>query len=123
MGAITARLEEVEGKQTMYIMTFGVLEPYRRLGFGSQLFEELLRRVRGYREIRTIYLHMWVSNETGFAFYKRQGFEKTKYKKNYYTDIQPPHCYILTKRLYPDEDPPIEYTEEECVHEEVAKEE
>jgi len=78
---------------------------------------ELIRRVLDYKEIRTIYLHMWVSNESGFKFYTRNGFEKTKYKTNYYTDIDPPHCYILTKRLYPNEDPVIEYTEEECLRE------
>ncbi|CAD8056267.1 unnamed protein product [Paramecium sonneborni] len=114
VGAITARIEDKDGKKTAYIMTFGVLDAYRRFGFGTQLLNELINRIRSHQEIRTIYLHMWVSNEIGFQFYCKHGFEKTTYKKNYYTDIDPPHCYILTKRLYPDVDPPIPYTEEDA---------
>lgn len=38
MGAITAREETMNDKQTAYIMTFGVLEAYRRLGFGIVVY-------------------------------------------------------------------------------------
>lgn len=79
---------------------------------------ELTSRIRKHPDIRTIYLHMWVSNEGGYKFYTSHGFEKTTYKANYYTDIDPPHCYILTKRLYPEIDPPIPYTEEDTDREE-----
>ncbi|CAD8044786.1 unnamed protein product [Paramecium primaurelia] len=123
VGAITARIEDQDNIKTAYIMTFGVLDAYRRLGFGSQLLNELINRIKSYKEVKRIYLHMWSNNDVGFQFYSSQGFEKTKFMKNYYTDIEPPHCYILTKRLYPDEDPPIQYTEEDAETEKTQREE
>ncbi|CAK75230.1 unnamed protein product (macronuclear) [Paramecium tetraurelia] len=107
------QIEDQDEVKTAYIMTFGVLDAYRRLGFGSQLLYELINRINSYKEIRRIYLHIWSNNDVGFQFYLSHGFEKTKYMKNYYTNIEPPHCYILTKRLYPDEDPPIQYIEQD----------
>lgn len=47
-------------------MTFGVLDAYRRMGFGSQLLNELINRIKSYKEIRRIYLHMWSNNDIGF---------------------------------------------------------
>jgi ribosomal protein S18 acetylase RimI-like enzyme len=84
IGSITSREEIHHGKKYAYIMTFGVLQPYRRLGFGtnnlslslgSQLLEELLALIKKNPEIRAIYLHMWTNNQEGYKFYLSQGFE------------------------------------------------
>ena len=70
-----------------------------------------MKRIKLDKDIRYLYLHMWEKNEKGYKFYMRQGFEKQQYKKNYYKDIESPHCYVLVLRLYPDEDPVLPYSE------------
>lgn len=88
-------------------MTFGVLEKYRRAGFGKkydlclggQLLDEVIRRAKEKGDVKCIYLHMWVKNEEGYKFYLSKGFSKYRELENYYQDIEPPHCYILKKEI------------------------
>ncbi|EAS04971.1 acetyltransferase (GNAT) domain protein (macronuclear) [Tetrahymena thermophila SB210] len=99
VGAMTCRQEEKDGQQSLYILTIGVLDAYRKHKIGSQLMDELLKLVKQDPEIKFIYLHMQVNNEVGLQFYKRFGFEIAETIDNYYTDISPKACYILKKML------------------------
>lgn len=59
VGAICARVEPAEGSTfKVYIMTIGVLAPYRRLGIGKQLLEKLLETCQGQADCLEVYLHV-----------------------------------------------------------------
>ena len=49
--------------------------------------------------VKRIYLHVLCSNESAVEFYKSAGFVIKEKLENYYTDLDPPHCYILEKDL------------------------
>lgn len=51
------------------------------------------------QNISEIYLHVQTNNEDAINFYKKFGFEITDTIQNYYTNITPPDCYVLTKYI------------------------
>lgn len=98
VGAIACRLEKKDGAVRVYIMTLGVLAPYRGLGIGTMLLNHVLDLCSA-QNIFEIYLHVQTNNEEAINFYKKFRFEITETIKNYYTNITPPDCYVLTKYL------------------------
>eukprot|EP01121_Diplochlamys_sp_Union-15-3_P006890 TRINITY_DN1743_c0_g1_i1.p1 TRINITY_DN1743_c0_g1~~TRINITY_DN1743_c0_g1_i1.p1 ORF type:complete len:180 (-),score=25.92 TRINITY_DN1743_c0_g1_i1:45-584(-) len=106
-GAVSCRLEHKENSKElcMYIMTLGVLEPYRKLGIGNKLLKFVFDLVEKKNSLKTaqnlsiseIFLHVQVSNDVAINFYKKNGFTVTGTKKNYYHNIEPSDCYILTR--------------------------
>jgi len=85
--------------QRLYIMTLGVLAPYRRLGLGAKLLEYALSICAKRPEVEEIYLHVQVNNEQAINFYKKFGFEIINTIQNYYKRIDPPDCFVLQKSL------------------------
>jgi len=106
IGAVCCRLENVENdKKRLYIMTLGVLAAYRGRGVGGKLIQSILdyyESVKG-DELSTvdeIALHVQISNSDAIHFYtKHFNFVKGDMVMNYYKRIDPPHCYILSKKL------------------------
>lgn len=97
VGSIACRLEKKEGGAVrVYIMTLGVLAPYRGLGIGSTLLNHVLE-LSAKQNIGEIYLHVQTNNKDAISFYKKFGFEITETIQNYYTNITPPDCYVVTK--------------------------
>nr|AVY91634.1 N-alpha-acetyltransferase 50 [Saccharum hybrid cultivar SP80-3280] len=97
VGAIACRLEKKEGGAVrVYIMTLGVLAPYRGLGIGTKLLNHVFD-LSAKQNISEIYLHVQTNNDDAIAFYKKFGFEITQTIHNYYMNITPPDCYVLTK--------------------------
>ncbi|KAL2316533.1 hypothetical protein Fmac_030409 [Flemingia macrophylla] len=98
VGAIACRLEKKEGggQFRVYIMTLGVLAPYRGLGIGTKLLNHVLD-LCSKENFSEVYLHVQTNNEDAINFYKKFGFEITETIQNYYTNITPPDCYVLTK--------------------------
>ncbi|XP_044471138.1 N-alpha-acetyltransferase 50-like [Mangifera indica] len=97
VGSIACRLEKKEGGNIcVYIMTLGVLAPYRGLGIGKKLLNHVLD-LCSKQNILEVYLHVQTNNEDAINFYKKFGFEITDTIQNYYTNITPPDCYVLTK--------------------------
>jgi ribosomal protein S18 acetylase RimI-like enzyme len=87
-------------------MTLGVLAAYRGRGAGSQLIQSILdyfdqekggQLLKGVDEI---VLHVQVSNQDAIRFYtQRFGFVQGEMVENYYRRIDPPHCFLLSKKL------------------------
>ncbi|KAK4365761.1 hypothetical protein RND71_013641 [Anisodus tanguticus] len=94
VGSIACRLEKKEGAVRVYIMTLGVLAPYR--GLGTKLLNHVLD-LCAKQNVSEIYLHVHTINEEAINFYKKFGFEVTDKIQNYYTNITPPDCFVLTK--------------------------
>jgi ribosomal protein S18 acetylase RimI-like enzyme len=106
IGAVCTRLETLEGdRQRLYIMTLGVLAAYRGREIGTQLIQSVLDYFEEQKEgdlatVDEIALHVQISNQGAIDFYTtRFGFVKGDMVENYYKRIDPPHCYILYKKL------------------------
>ncbi|GLJ18100.1 hypothetical protein SUGI_0319590 [Cryptomeria japonica] len=100
VGSIACRLEKKEGGGIrVYIMTLGVLAPYRGLGIGSKLLNHCLDLCLHDPNISEIYLHVQTNNEEAISFYKKFGFEIVETIKNYYINISPPDCFVVRKIL------------------------
>ena len=98
VGGISARYEDKEGKKVLYIMTIGVLEPYRRLKIGTKLIEWAEEECKK-NKATEIYLHVWTPNTEALSFYERLGYTNKEKLTNYYRRLVPPDCYYLTKEI------------------------
>ncbi|KAI7743313.1 hypothetical protein M8C21_030727 [Ambrosia artemisiifolia] len=97
VGSIACRLEKKkDGAVRVYIMTLGVLAPYR--GLGTKLLNHVID-LSSKENIGEIYLHVQTNNEDAINFYKKFGFEITETIQNYYKRITPPDCYVVTKYI------------------------
>lgn len=104
IGSILCRVED---EHRLYIMTLGVLPPYRRLRLGHLLVEKMLEVAREDGKIDAVTLNVQETNEAAIEFYtKGFGFEQSGLLKNYYHGIVPPNAYTLCKRLRPPKEGP-----------------
>eukprot|EP01101_Sappina_pedata_P005183 TRINITY_DN2326_c0_g1_i2.p1 TRINITY_DN2326_c0_g1~~TRINITY_DN2326_c0_g1_i2.p1 ORF type:complete len:171 (-),score=77.07 TRINITY_DN2326_c0_g1_i2:105-617(-) len=106
IGAVCCRLEcNAETKLVrLYIMTLGVLAPYRGFGVGNKMIKYVMDNiVPKHKELHSIYLHVHTINEVALSLYQKHGFTKSDVIHNYYKDINPPDCYIVEKVLVPSE--------------------
>ncbi|KAF3667869.1 putative 6-hydroxynicotinate 3-monooxygenase-like [Capsicum annuum] len=74
VGSIACRLDKEGEAVCVYIMTLGVLAPYRGLGIGTKMLNHVLDLCIK-QNIREICLHVQTSNEDAINFYKKFGFE------------------------------------------------
>ena len=105
LGAVCCRIENMEdglkGKR-VYIMTLCVEAPYRGRGIGTQLIESVLDSCDRLGDIREVALHVQISNKDAIRFYTdRFEFIQGPMVENYYQRIDPPHCYLLYRKLHP----------------------
>lgn len=86
-------------------MTLGVLAAYRNHGIGSKLVTSVLDYIETEKNgkqstVDEIMLHVQTSNVDAIKFYEEKfGFKKGALVENYYKRIDPPHCYILRKKI------------------------
>ncbi|KXN91066.1 putative N-acetyltransferase san [Leucoagaricus sp. SymC.cos] len=101
VGTICCRLENKDDQAHLYLMTMGVLAPYRSRGLGSQSLELVLKaaEARAKPKIKKIYLHVQVSNDGAKAFYERHGFTEVEIQKDYYRKIEPHDAWVLEKKF------------------------
>lgn len=101
VGAIACRAEKVAGGKgvVLYILTLGVLAPYRGRGVGTRLLERALAQAAQDPNIAEAQLHVQVSNEEAINFYKRFGFKVRGTVQGYYKRLDPPDAVLLVKDL------------------------
>merc|ERR1712106_13507 len=85
VGAVCCRVEQDKelGKR-LYILSLGVLAPYRRRGVATALYNHVLEHAQKEKDIKEIYLHVQTTNEDAVEFYKKYGFDVTRTVKDYY---------------------------------------
>jgi len=99
VGAICSRVEQQDdGKFKVYIMTIGVLAPYRRLGIGKRLLQQTLEACSKQSDCEEVYLHVQVGNDEAVSFYKGFDFEVGEIIKDYYTRLDPNDAHIISKK-------------------------
>mmetsp|Transcript_15344 Transcript_15344/g.36825 ORF Transcript_15344/g.36825 Transcript_15344/m.36825 type:complete len:171 (+) Transcript_15344:66-578(+) len=99
VGAICSRMEPLDGTAfKVYIMTIGVLAPYRRLGIGKRLLQETLAACAEQHECQEVYLHVQVGNDEAVQFYRQFGFEVGEVVKDYYQKLEVTDAVILSKK-------------------------
>jgi len=107
VGTICCRIERAgnEGEANLYIMTMGVLAPYRSLSLGSEALKQILASASSSQKpkIAKVYLHVQVSNDGAKRFYERQGFIEVRKEEGYYKKIEPRDAWVLEKEIGPDD--------------------
>ncbi|KAK7472668.1 N-acetyltransferase 5 [Stygiomarasmius scandens] len=101
VGTICCRFEEKDGQVQLYLMTMGVLAPYRSRGLGSQTLQLILDAAASHAKpiISKIYLHVQTSNTEAKQFYEKHGFKEVGLHENYYKKIVPHDAWILEKAV------------------------
>ncbi|KAJ2339311.1 hypothetical protein GGH92_006778 [Coemansia sp. RSA 2673] len=88
-----------EDKLEVYMMTLGVLAPYRRLGLGKQLLRHAIDYATKDPMVCKMVLHVQIDNDDALRFYHKHGFSTVRMVERYYKTIDPPHAYLLEYRI------------------------
>lgn len=89
VGAIRCSLETPQNHNSptrIYIMTLGVLEPYRRYGIATKLVNHVVEEAKG-MYVHEILVHVWADNQAAIEWYTKRGFEKGDLVKGYYKKL------------------------------------
>ncbi|KAH6914301.1 N-acetyltransferase NAT13 [Coprinopsis sp. MPI-PUGE-AT-0042] len=104
VGTICCRLEDKNDQIHLYLMTMGVLAPYRSRELGSRALELITEAASKHNpKIEKVYLHVQVSNDAAKRFYEKHGFAEVSLHKDYYKKITPADAWVLEKRVTPTE--------------------
>jgi len=105
VGWIRCRIEPFpnaanEVYQQIYVQALGILAPFRGLGLAA----ELLKAVEGsapssYPKVRSVYAHVWESNEDALTWYDKQGFTRLMLQQQYYRRLKPSGAWMVRKEL------------------------
>ncbi|KAJ7163589.1 acyl-CoA N-acyltransferase [Mycena crocata] len=113
VGTVCCRLENKDGQVSLYLMTMGILAPYRSRQLGSASLKLILDAAAAHKpktdhkldpkteqpKISRVYLHVQTSNADAKRFYERHGFTQVGIHENYYKKIVPHDAWILEKRM------------------------
>lgn len=100
VGAVCSRIETDAGtkESKLYIMTMGILAPYRSLGLGSFAIKSLLETAStstAKPRLSSLYLHVQISNSDAKRFYERNGFMEVGVVEDYYKKIEPKAAWLM----------------------------
>ncbi|KAF9049954.1 acyl-CoA N-acyltransferase [Panaeolus papilionaceus] len=98
VGTICCRQETIDGQNVLYLMTMGILAPYRSRKLGSQTLSAVLAAAADHKpKVDKIYLHVQVSNADAKRFYESHDFKEIRVHENYYKKITPADAWVLEK--------------------------
>jgi len=102
VGTICCRYEMKDDVCSLYLMTMGVLAPYRSRKLGSQSLQLVLNAAEASMKPRIdrVYLHVQISNVGAKRFYEKHGFKLIGVHENYYKKIIPHDAWLLEKTLH-----------------------
>ncbi|KAJ3964880.1 N-acetyltransferase NAT13 [Lentinula raphanica] len=97
VGTICCRIETKDNEIALYLMTMGVLAPYRSRGLGSQALQQIIDAAKSHTKSRIdkIYLHVQISNTEAKKLYERHGFKEAGVHQNYYKKLVPRDAWIM----------------------------
>ncbi|KAI9509726.1 N-acetyltransferase NAT13 [Russula earlei] len=103
VGTICCRIETKDSVNHLYLLTMGILAPYRSLGIGSYSMDVILQAATTHTKpkIGRIYLHVQVSNDGAKRFYERHGFRASGIDEGYYKKITPSGAWVLERNIEP----------------------
>ncbi|GBE81104.1 predicted protein [Sparassis crispa] len=101
VGTICCRVETRDGQSKLYLMTMGILAPYRSRGLGSKALQQVIEAAASHSKpkISSIYLHVQISNDSAKSFYERQDFREVGVHQGYYKKIVPRDAWILERAI------------------------
>ncbi|KAI9222865.1 hypothetical protein BC828DRAFT_377334 [Blastocladiella britannica] len=92
-------LEDPACAYRLYIMTLGVILPFRRLGLASAMATEILSRARADLMCTQVVLHVHTASTGAFNLYMALGFQCVQTVSDYYHGLVPPSAYYLVHDL------------------------
>ncbi|KAJ3989857.1 N-acetyltransferase NAT13 [Lentinula detonsa] len=97
VGTICCRIETKGDEFHLYLMTMGVLAPYRSRGLGSQSLQQVIEATKLHNKpkISKIYLHVQISNVEAKKFYEKHGFQEVGIHEKYYKKLVPRDAWIM----------------------------
>lgn len=79
-----------------HIITMDVLQPWRRLGVGSAILEEIEKRLAA-KGVEHVALETATDNSAGIAFWRKRGYRSCGMKRGYYPRGR--DAYAMTKSI------------------------
>ncbi|EGF98575.1 uncharacterized protein MELLADRAFT_40782, partial [Melampsora larici-populina 98AG31] len=104
VGAVCCGMDLPQSQQResyVYIMTLGVLAPYRRRGLATKLLDHVIQEALKMHlpKLTSVYVHVQFGNDDAKTFYERHGFVVEGEVKDYYRKIEPRDAWILVKQI------------------------
>lgn len=93
-GAVVCRADSL---RRLYIVTLGVLAPYREGGLGTALLQHACNGAAEAIGATLVYAHVQEGNEAALRLYARNGFTVRERVLNYYRRITPRHALVVEK--------------------------
>ncbi|KAJ9663487.1 hypothetical protein H2198_000752 [Neophaeococcomyces mojaviensis] len=92
--------EEIATYYQIYIQALGILAPYRGLGLASALLQSAVdAREQQQFDVRSVWAHVWETNEDALEWYERRGFKRVLLQPHYYRRLRPSGAWIVRKDL------------------------
>jgi len=105
VGWIRCRIEPFPNEDKIayyqiYIQALGILAPHRGLGLASSLLQSALdARTRRDFDVRSVYAHVWETNEDALEWYAKRSFKRVLLQPQYYRRLKPSGAWIVRKEL------------------------